>query len=272
MWNDFVNKAVLITGGTRGIGLACGLAFGRRGAQVTLTHKWGGADEDAIRARFAEIGAPPPDIVCADVANDDDTRQVLNHIRARHERLDVIVSNVAFAALVRSVDDYTRRGLAASINYSAWPVAAYTLQAREIFAGAPRYVVAMSSEGTETLNVNYDFIAASKAVLESLCRYLHYRLREEDCRVNVVRTRFVATESLDATFGAAFTPYVRSLAPDLLSSADEVAEAVFGVCSGLLDGLGGQVIQIDRGASFSDGFSRFFDQRHKHPLPPRSSS
>ena len=50
MWNDFRGKAVLVTGGTRGIGLATGLAFGRRGADVTLTYKWGAEDEDAIRA------------------------------------------------------------------------------------------------------------------------------------------------------------------------------------------------------------------------------
>jgi len=48
----------------------------------------------------------------------------------------VLVSNVAFAALVRSIDDYTKDGLAASIDYSAWPVAAYTLRARELFAAA----------------------------------------------------------------------------------------------------------------------------------------
>ena len=271
MWNDFRDKAVLVTGGTRGLGLACALAFARRGAQLTLTHKWGSADEDAIRARFTEIGALPPDIVCADVANDDDTRTVLTRIRARHERLDALVSNVAFAALVRSVDDYSRRGLATSIDYSAWPVASYTLLARELFAAAPRYVVAMSSEGVDSLHVNYDFVAASKAVLKSLCRYLHYRLREEGCRINVVRTRFVRSESLDATFGARFTPFVQEIAPDLFSSPEEVAEGVFGVCSGLMDGLGGQVIQIDRGASLNDSFSRFFDQRHHHPIPPRST-
>ena len=57
---DYTGKVVLITGGTKGIGLATGLAFARHGAQVYLTHRWGSADEDEIRARFAELGAPAP--------------------------------------------------------------------------------------------------------------------------------------------------------------------------------------------------------------------
>ena len=50
---DFRDKVVLVTGGTRGIGLAVGLAFGRAGASVYLTHRCGSADEAVIRERFA---------------------------------------------------------------------------------------------------------------------------------------------------------------------------------------------------------------------------
>jgi len=98
-------------------------------------------------------------------------------------------------------------------------------------------------------------------VLETLCRYLSYRLRDEDVRINVVRARFIATESLDATFGEAFTPFVRAYDPALFMRADEVAGAVLALTSGLLDAVRGQVVMIDRGTSFHDNFMRMYDER-----------
>ena len=141
MWNDFTGRAVLVTGGTRGIGLATGLAFGSRGAHVTLTHKWGSTDEAAIVDAFAEGRRSGASIVQADAANDDDVLAVLEGIRRDHDRLEVLVSNAAFGATVSSVDDYSKKALHAGIDYSAWPLVAHTLAPRTLFGKAPRYVV-----------------------------------------------------------------------------------------------------------------------------------
>ena len=119
---------------------------------------------------------------------------VLEGIRRDHERLDVLVSNAAFGATVRGVDDYSKKALHAGIDYSAWPLVTHTLAARTLFGKAPRYVVGVSSEGADTMHAGYDLIATAKSVLETLCRYLHYRLSEEGTSVNVVRTRFVDTD------------------------------------------------------------------------------
>ena len=260
--NDLRGKAVLVTGGTMGIGLATGLAFGREGARCVLTHRWGTADEGAVRARFAEAGAPEPLIVEADVADAEATGALLAAIHAEHEAVEAFVSNVSVALVVKDLADYSPRALSKSIEYSAWPMVEYPRRIAEVFGRYPRYVVGLSSGGPDAYYQNYDFAAASKAVAETLCRYLTYRLYDEDVRVNVVRSRLVRTESLRATFGADFEEFAaRYTAEGDFIGCDEVAGAILALCSGLMDGVRGQVIMVDRGTSFCDNLMRLYDQR-----------
>ncbi len=266
MWNDYRGRAVLIAGGTCGIGRAAGLAFGKRGASVTLTYKWGSAELDELREAYAEAGAPEPSFVEADATRAEEQREVLEQIRARHDALDALVSNVALAGLVRSVDDYDERLLLRSVSHTAWPLVSWAKSAATVFGRYPRYVVGVSSEGVDSHHVNYDFAAAAKAVLETLCRYASYRLHEEGVRVNVVRTRFVDTASLRATFGDEFPAFVERYSPGAFSPPEDVGEAIFGVCSGLMDGLTGQVITVDGGANVFENFSRLYTERGRTGL------
>jgi enoyl-[acyl-carrier-protein] reductase (NADH) len=245
-----------------GIGLATGLAFARQGCHVTLTHKWGSVDVDDIRTRFASEQLAPPDIVTADVASDDDTDALLAHVRERHQAVEVFVSNVSMALVVKGIDDYAKRSLFKSLEYSTWPFVEYTRRIRQVFGAYPRYVIGLSSGGPDEYFANYDFVAASKAVLEVMCRYLNYRLFSEDVRINVVRARAVRTESLRATFGPDFEAFLdrANMTRDLIQP-EEVADAILALCSGLMDGISGQVLMVDRGGTFRDDLMRMFNER-----------
>jgi NAD(P)-dependent dehydrogenase (short-subunit alcohol dehydrogenase family) len=252
----------MFTGGKMGIGLATGLAFARQGAVAWLTHRWGSADEDAVRKLFADENLPTPHIVQADVANREETADLLAQIKARHDHVEAFISNVSFALVVQSLDDYQLRSLARSIEYSAWPMFQYADDIRKLFGRWPRYVVGLSSGGPDHFYKNYDFIAASKAVMETLCRYMSYRLYDEDIRINVVRSRFVRTEALRATVGRDFEEFAeRFNMKNQFIPESEVANAILALCSGLLDGVKGQVLMVDRGTTFTDNLMRLYNER-----------
>ncbi len=267
MRNDYTNKAVLITGGTKGIGLATGLAFGRVGAHVYLTHRWGSADEDAVRRAFAEVGALAPVIVEADASKDDETRALLEAIHAEHQTLEVVVSNVCVVPTVSGIEDLSKRALLKSLEYSAWPFVSHLKLTKKVFGRYPRYAIGSSSDGPDHYYQGYEYVALAKAVMEVFCRYLQRHLLREDVRLNMVRTRNVITESALAIHGADYPEFVRRFGGDAhFIEASEVADTVLALCSGLLDALAGQVITVDNGGAFADNLMRVYRQRERFGL------
>jgi NAD(P)-dependent dehydrogenase (short-subunit alcohol dehydrogenase family) len=251
MLNDLSGKTVLITGGTRGIGLATGLAFGKRGAHCYLTHRWGSADEKELAAKFAEAGAPAPTVMEADASRDKDILPLLERVKESHDGIDVFISNVGVAQRGEGIEELSKRALFTSIKYTSWPFVSYLQKMKQAFGRYPRYAVATSSDGPDAHYPHYDYVAVSKAVLETLARYMSMHLRDEGVLVNVVRTRQVVTESYEEMFGEDNVKLAQKF-PEFAVTPDEVAGTILALCSGLLDSMSGQVIQLDRGAQFVD--------------------
>jgi NAD(P)-dependent dehydrogenase (short-subunit alcohol dehydrogenase family) len=236
--------------------------FARHGARAVLTCKWGSADEDELRQRFAALGAPEPLIVEADIARSDDTERLFATIKERCGRLDAFISNASAAVTVQRTEDLTERAFLKSMRATAWPTVEYTLAAKKHLGHYPRYVVVMSSDGPDRFTPAYDFVACGKAAVESLSRYLAYRLRGEGVHVNVVRSRAIKTDAFADTFGADFYNFLRRFVPDdWFMTVEEVAQAAFGLCSGMFDAMNGQVLMVDRGNTFADGVSILYEQR-----------
>ncbi len=265
--NNLAGKAVVITGGTDGIGRACGLLFARHGAHVYLTHRWGSADEDALMADFAATGGPPPVIVEADASLDEDTDALMARIKQDHDSLEAILSNVSFAHVSKNHEDLDKKSFLRSLGYSAWPFVGYLQSAHAAFGRYPRYAIGMSSRGPEYFLPGYDFVAASKTVMETFCRYLTADLLSEDIRINVLRANPVETRSLEATFGPEFAPFCRKYYGEgFFVTPEEVAASALGLCSGLMDAVKGQVLLLDRGFGFADNVVRLFSEREQHGL------
>src|SRR5260370_7766283 len=84
------NKNILITGGTRGIGLASAQEFEREGARVVIC----GTDEKTLKEARSTLG-PKALAFCADVSKLLDLDSLYSKIKAEFGHLDVVFANAA---------------------------------------------------------------------------------------------------------------------------------------------------------------------------------
>ncbi len=255
-------RVVLVTGGTRGLGLATARVFAAHGAQTVLTHAWGSADEAHVTDIIVTAGGPAPLIVQADITRSEDTVALADLLARRFGRVDCFISNASVSQVITDLTDYSERGFLKSLRGGAWPTFDYLTALKHACGVYPRHVLVMSSDGPDRFTPGYDFVAAGKAVVEALVKYVAYRLRDEGVRINALRSRAIRTESFEGTFGDEFYGFLRQFVPEAwFITPDEVGRAAFALCSGRMDGVSGQTIMVDRGNTFFDGLSYLYEQR-----------
>ena len=243
-----IKQRVLVTGGTCGLGKAIGLEFARAGGTVFLTYRWGSADEDELLAEFRAEGLEPI-VIESDASDVSAMRELMETIKDRVGALDVIVSNVAFSKVIHSIEELNKSSLDLSLAYSAWPLVDLVQTSHAVLGCYPRYVIGISSLGAETCIDGYDMASMSKAVLETIVRYLAYRLKRFGVRVNAIRPWMLDTASLRATFGDDVIDLAQQRIGTAFIAPQGVAQACVALCSGLCDSITGQVITVDEGWS-----------------------
>lgn len=264
---NFNGKVILITGGTQGIGLSTALTFSRYGGQCLLTYHFGSADEEDVTNRFRAINAVLPEFYQANVADPDDTKALFDKLEKKYSKIDVYVCNVAVSKLICSLNDYSFSALKKTLSYSSWPIFSYTDEIYKRFSTYPRHVVGISSTGPDHYSYGYDYVAISKKVMEVLCRYMSYRLRDELISMNIVRSRAVRTESFNSQFGKEFIAFAETfMPPDYWITPEEVAEAVVALASGYLDMMKGQIVNVDRGSHFFDCVMDLYTRRDEEQI------
>src|ERR1700712_2212095 len=114
--SDNKKRVVLITGGTKGIGKEIAMKFAEHGDQCIVTYGWGSIEDEDFLNEFKARGLPAPYLKQADVINAEDTADLMNEIKTRFGSVDIFISNVSFANLVKGIDDYTEAALLKSIE------------------------------------------------------------------------------------------------------------------------------------------------------------
>ena len=101
--NRLQNKIALITGGTTGIGAATAQMFQAEGATVIVT----GSNPKTLDAARAEM--PGIEVMVCDAGDVAATKALIDAVKEKHGRIDVLFVNAGIAAFSRHLKRWTKR-------------------------------------------------------------------------------------------------------------------------------------------------------------------
>jgi enoyl-[acyl-carrier protein] reductase III len=240
----FDGAAVLVTGGSRGIGKAIALRFAELGAAkvaVGFLRNDNAAEETAGELR--KLGAEPV-LVRGNVSSERVAAEV-----AGLGPLDVVVHNAA-TGVIRPALEVEQKHWDWTLTANAWALVALARAAAPAMQPGAS-IVGISSLGSVRVLENYVLVGTSKAALESVVRYLAVELAPQGIRVNAVSAGVVETGALDhfpnrdemLKMARESTPAGRMVEPA------DVADAVCFLCSPRAEMVRGQTLIVDGGYS-----------------------
>jgi len=101
-WTGVRDKRVLITGATRGIGLAGAEALARRGAHVAIVARDDARAAEAVR-RIEGAGGSKVDVLHADLSSQESVRALARDALERYAHIEVLVNNAGAIFATRRV-------------------------------------------------------------------------------------------------------------------------------------------------------------------------
>ena len=184
-------------------------------------------------------------MVQADIALKNSVKNLFNDIRGNFGRLDYLILNAAKAPF-KPIEKLFERELRQLIETNYLGNIFCIQEALPLLEKTKGRIVFISSLGSRFYNPAYP-LGSMKAAMESVVRDCAESLRVKHISVNAVCGGIVKTDSFKVL--RQFWDGIEALPEELFVEPDEIADAVFFLCSSAGRGINGQTIVVDRGLS-----------------------
>ncbi|MGE5373170.1 MAG: SDR family NAD(P)-dependent oxidoreductase [Solirubrobacterales bacterium] len=250
------DKCVLISGSSRGIGLAIGEAFLNEGARVLLTAR-DGAALNSVRERLAaQFGPDRINTFCGDLTRPEEIQAAVKHINREFGRLDTVIANLG-SGTARSGYELNHDDWTAALNLNlvgSMLLASHAVPAITTPGGSITFIASIA--GSESINAPIPYGAAKAALMHGM-KSLARMIGPKGIRVNAVVPGNIlfsggSWEQKLREREAVITSYIQSEVPlQRFGKPEEIADAVAFLASERAGFITGSCLVVDGGQTRS---------------------
>jgi len=253
---DLTGKVAIVTGSSRGIGLAIAAALAEHGAKVVISSRKQDSCAEVAQAINAQHGDGRAIAVAANISSKDDLQNLVDETRKAFGRIDVLVCNAAsnpyYGPMAGISDDQFRKILENNVIANHWLI---SMVAPEMLEREEGSIIIVSSIGGLTSSTMIGAYNISKAADFQLARNLAAEFGPKKVRVNCIAPGLVKTDFARALWENPDTLKVvtRSTPLRRIGEPHEIAGAAVYLASPASTFMTGQAMIVDGGSTIGVG-------------------
>lgn len=250
---DLTGKVILVTGGTRGLGLAMARAFAEAGADLVISSRKAEACLAVARAIREEIGVRCIGMPCH-VADWNDCDALVSAAYAEYGRIDVLVNNAGMSPPYERLSAVSRELFDKVIGVNlAGPFRLSAVVGERMVAAGSGCIINVSSTAATVPTASEVPYAAAKAGLHNLTAALAHTFAPQ-VRCNCIMPGPFLTDISRAWDMQAMEAMFASQIPlQRAGQAHELVGAALYLASDAASYTNGAVIKVDGGMSYAPG-------------------